>query len=202
MPIYTLPDLPYDAGALAPHISAELMTLHHDKHHAAYVKGANETFERLGSAEEWAVPGLERALAFHVNGHLLHSLFWTCMTPETRDRPDGALGDAIKESFGSFDAMTKRFTACMTSVQGSGWAALVWEPTAQRLMISQLRDHEDGHLADATALLVADAWEHAYYLDYRNEKAKWAQAFLAVADWQHAATRFDQFARVRVRSGA
>ena len=98
--------------------------------------------------------------------------------------------------------MTKRFTACMTSVQGSGWAALVWEPTAQRLMISQLRDHEDGHLADATALLVADAWEHAYYLDYRNEKAKWAQAFLAVADWQHAATRFDHFARVRVRSGA
>jgi superoxide dismutase, Fe-Mn family len=194
MAVYTLPPLPYDAGALAPHVSAELMTLHHDKHHAAYVKGANETLERLADAEEWTVAGLERALAFNVNGHLLHSLFWTSMSPHGGNPPDGELGAAIDDSFGSFDALTKRFTACLTTVQGSGWAALVWEPTAGRLLVSQLRDHEDGNLADARALLVADAWEHAYYLDYRNEKAKWAAAFLAVADWESAATRFEHMA--------
>ena len=190
---YSLPDLPYDYSALEPHLSATLLTLHHDKHHAAYVKGANETLDRLRqSPEAWQVPGLEQSLAFNVGGHLLHSLFWNCLTPDGIGRPEGELSAAIDDAFGSFDAFRTRFTDALTTIQGSGWAVLSWERTAQRLMISQVKDHHGAHIVGADPLLVADGWEHAYYLDYRNEKAKWAAAFFELADWDTAGTRFAQ----------
>ena len=192
MDVYTLPDLPYAVDALQPHISSQLMSLHHDKHHAAYVKGANKALGALADATPDQVPGLEQALAFNVSGHVLHSLLWTSMSPDGGGQPDGDLGASIDESFGSFDAFRARFVAAMTTVQGSGWATLTWEPLAQRLLVAQLHDHQSNTLVGSTPILVADAWEHAYYLDYHNDKEAWAKAFCNVADWRSAQRRFDE----------
>jgi Fe-Mn family superoxide dismutase len=187
---YVLPDLPYDYSDLEPHLSAELLELHHSKHHAAYVKGANETLERLGGAEKWQVPGLEQSLAFHIGGHLMHSMFWECLSPDGGGSPGGELGAAIDAEYGSFQDFTERFSDALTTIQGSGWAVLGWEPLAQRLMIMQVKDHHGAHVVAARPVIVADGWEHAYYLDYRNEKEKWAAAFFEMADWSGANERF------------
>ena len=192
MDVYSLPDLPYAVDSLQPHLSAKLMTLHHDKHHAAYVKGANEALEALVDAKADRVAALERALAFNVSGHVLHSLLWTSMSPDGGGKPEGELAAAIDEAFGSFDRFRERFTAAITTVQGSGWATLTWEPVAQRLLVAQLHDHQSNTMIGATPVLVADAWEHAYYLDYLNDKKAWADAFFQVADWRSAAARFEQ----------
>jgi superoxide dismutase, Fe-Mn family len=187
---YVLPDLTYDYSALQPHMSAELLELHHSKHHAAYVKGANETLEQLGHAEKWAVPGLEQSLAFHIGGHLMHSMFWECLSPSGGGTPEGELGAAIDAEFGSYAGFQERFGNALTTIQGSGWAVLGWEPLAQRLMIMQVKDHHGAHVVAARPVIVADGWEHAYYLDYRNEKDKWAKAFFELADWSGANERF------------
>ncbi len=188
---YILPELPYDVDALAPRLSAETLGLHHGKHHAAYVKGANETVERLVDAETWQVAGLQRALAFNVSGHNLHSLFWKSMSPEAGQKPEGNLAVAIDEAFGSFDRYLARFTASLTTIQGSGWSLLVWEPTAAALQIVQVQNHDGALLVGATPLLAADGWEHAFYVDYRTDKAAWAKAFTEMTNWQMAADRFD-----------
>jgi len=188
---YTLPDLPYAPDALAPYLSAETMELHHGKHHAAYVKAANETIERLAEAETWQVPGLERALSFNVSGHGLHSLFWESMSPEMEQKPSGNLAAAIDSAFGSLDKYLERFKAALTTIQGSGWALLMWEPIAKDLEIVQVQNHDGALLIGATPILAADGWEHAYYVDYRNDKAKWVDAFTHMTDWASAGDRFD-----------
>jgi len=191
MATYTLPALPYAYDALAPHLSAETMELHHDKHHAAYVKAANETVERLATAESWQIAGLERALAFNVSGHGLHTLFWDSMSPEMEQKPTGALADAIDKAFGSLDKYYERFKAALTTIQGSGWALVVFEPIAAELQIVQVQNHDGAMLLGSTPILAADGWEHAYYVDYRNDKASWAENFTKMTDWVGAASRFD-----------
>jgi Fe-Mn family superoxide dismutase len=191
MDTYTLDPLPYAPNALAPHLSEETLTLHHDKHHAAYVKGANETVERLHDAESWQVPGLERALSFNVSGHGLHTLFWNSMSPEMEQKPTGPLAAAIDAAFGSIDKYLERFTAALTTIQGSGWAMLMWEPIAQQLQIVQVQNHDGALLMGATPVLAADGWEHAYYVDYRNDKVSWAEAFTHMTDWAAAGRRFE-----------
>jgi Fe-Mn family superoxide dismutase len=189
---YTLGELPYAYDALAPHLSAETMELHHDKHHAAYVKAANETIERLANAETWQVAGLERALAFNVSGHGLHTLFWDSMSPNMDQHPGGALAAAIDESFGSYDKYATRFKEALTTIQGSGWALLMWEPIARQLEIVQVQNHDGAVLIGATPILAADGWEHAFYVDYRNDKASWADAFIQhLTNWEGASKRFD-----------
>ncbi|MEX1106536.1 MAG: superoxide dismutase [Ilumatobacteraceae bacterium] len=189
---YTLPDLPYDYSALEPHLSARLLELHHSKHHAAYVQGANETIVRLHDAEKWQVPGLEQSLAFHLGGHYLHSLFWECLSPQSADQAIGGdLAAAIDQEFGSFDQFRERFADALTTIQGSGWAVLGWEPLGQRLMIQQVKDHHGAHVVASQPIFVADGWEHAYYLDYQNEKDRWATALFEIADWGAASRRFD-----------
>ncbi|HEY4333445.1 MAG TPA: superoxide dismutase [Ilumatobacteraceae bacterium] len=188
---YTLPDLPYATDALAPHLSAEALELHHGKHHAAYVKAANETVERLANgAETWQVAGLERALAFNVSGHGLHSLFWQSMSPDMGQLPEGELAAAIDDAFGSYDGYSARFTAALTTIQGSGWALLMWEPMAKTLEIVQVQNHDGALLIGAQPILAADGWEHAFYVDYRNDKGAWATSFTKMTDWSAAATRF------------
>lgn len=195
MPVYTLPDLPYDHADLAPHVSAQVMQLHHGKHHQGYVDGANRSLERLAEerssgADPLLVAALERAVAFHVGGHLLHSLFWTCMTPGGSGDPSGDLGDAIDESFGSLTGLRAEIGACIGGMQGSGWAVLSWEPVGQRLVVQQVTDHQGQVVVGAIPLLVVDAWEHAFYLDHLNDKAAWVDAFFEVADWSAAHERF------------
>ena len=195
MPVYTLPDLTYDYGALEPHISGRIMELHHDKHHSAYVKGANQTLEKLAEArrkDDFAsIASLEKSLAFHVSGHVLHSLFWKNMKPRTGDRPTGDLAEAINRDFGGFEAFRKEMTSAASSIMGSGWAALVWEPTAGRLVTAQIYDHQGNVTQGGTPLLVLDAWEHAFYLQYENRKFDFFEAIWNVWDWEDVAARFE-----------
>ena len=193
--IYTLPDLPYDYGALEPHISARIMELHHDKHHAAYVKGANTALEKLHSARTGddfgAITMLEKNLAFHVSGHVLHSLFWTNLSPDGGDAPQGALRTTIDDIFGGVDRFRAHMTEAATSVQGSGWALAAWEPMAGRIVVQQVYDHQGNHGQGSIPLLAIDAWEHAYYLQYENNKADFFEAVWHVVNWRDVERRYD-----------
>jgi len=191
---YELPPLDYDFAALEPHLSARIVELHHDKHHAAYVAGANTTLEKLAEARESGefvtINQLEKNLAFHVSGHVLHSLLWKNLSPDGGGAPDGELAAAIDESFGSLDAFRKQFDEAAMGVQGSGWAALAWEPTGQLLVVEQVYDHQSNLAQGAPPLLVLDMWEHAYYLQYENVKGDWVQAFWNLVNWPDVASRF------------
>lgn len=194
MAVYTLPDLAYDYGALEPHVSAEIMTLHHDKHHKTYVDNANATLEKLEGARdksEYAtIAGLEKALAFNVSGHVLHTIFWKNMAPKGGDRPAGALGDAIKADFGSFEAFQAQMTQAASTIMGSGWAALMWEPLAQKLQVQQVYDHQANVGVGSMPIMVIDGWEHAWYLQYKNVKADFFKALWNVWNWDDIAARF------------
>ncbi len=191
---YALPDLPYDFGALEPHYSGQIVELHHDKHHAAYVSGANTTLEKLADARDkgdfGAVVGLEKTLAFNVSGHVLHSIFWTNLSPSGGDKPDGDLAAAIDEHFGSFDAFKSHLSQASSTVQGSGWGALAWEPLGQRLIVEQVYDHQGNIGQGAIPLLVFDAWEHAFYLQYKNVKADFFAALWNIINWSDVSRRF------------
>lgn len=193
MPKYTLPDLPYDYAALEPHVSGAIMELHHDRHHKAYVDGANATLEQLEAARDEGnlerVGALERALAFHVSGHVLHSLFWQNLSPKGGGEPRGELLEGIERDFGDYGAFRRQMTQTAATVMGSGWAALVWEPLGGRLVTLQLHDHQSSTVQGALPLLVFDAWEHAYYLQYRNEKARFFEALWNVVNWDDVAQR-------------
>jgi superoxide dismutase, Fe-Mn family len=194
MPEYTLPDLPYDYAALEPHYSAQILELHHDKHHATYVKGANAALEKLDQARETgtfdAINQLQKNLAFNLSGHVLHSLFWQNMTPDGGDKPEGELAAAIDESFGSYEGFRSQMSEAALNVQGSGWGALTWEPLGQRLIVEQVYDHQSNVGQGAPPLLVLDMWEHAYYLQFKNVKADWVDAFWNIVNWPDVAARF------------
>ncbi|MDR2454286.1 MAG: superoxide dismutase [Bifidobacteriaceae bacterium] len=193
MAVYTLPELPYDYSALEPHISGKIMQLHHGKHHAAYVAGANAALEQLAQArasgDYAALPKLEKDLAFNVAGHANHTVFWQNLTPDSPGAPDGALASAIKADFGSFEAFKAQFTAAATGLQGSGWAMLTWEPLGGKLLVNQLYDHQSNLSAGLKPLLVLDMWEHAFYLDYLNVKADYVAAFWNIVNWADVAAR-------------
>jgi Fe-Mn family superoxide dismutase len=187
---YVLPDLPYAPDALAPVLSPQLMELHHDKHHAAYVKAANTLLEELADLPADADPSdLTAALSFNVGGHVLHSVFWTSMTPDQAPASP-QLAAAITESFGSQAALEKRMAMTVAKLRGSGWAMLSWEPLSQRLIVQQVHDHQSGLVACSTPILLIDGWEHAYYLDYKADRASWGERFFEVADWVSASERF------------
>jgi Fe-Mn family superoxide dismutase len=191
---YDLPELPYDYAALEPHYQAENLELHHSKHHAAYVAGANSTLERLeearANADYGALVELEKTLAFNISGHVLHSMFWKNLSPQGGDRPEGEMAAALDEHFGSFDAFRGQLSQAAVLVQGSGWGALAWEPLGQRLLVEQVYDHH-GNLANgAVPLLVFDVWEHAYYLQYRNVRVDFVNALWDVVNWADVAARF------------
>ena len=192
---YVLPDLDYDFGALEPHISGHIMELHHGKHHKAYVEQANETLDGLEEArhkEDFSrLAGLERALAFNLSGHVLHSIFWKNLMPRGGDAPAGDLARLITRDFGSFKAFKMQLTKVASTIMGSGWAALVWEPIAQRLLTCQIYDHQSNLSQGGVALMVIDAWEHAYYLQYRNQKAAFFDAVWNLWNWNDVAERLD-----------
>jgi Fe-Mn family superoxide dismutase len=191
---YALPDLPYDYSALEPHYSARVLELHHGKHHAAYVTGLNATIARLTEAREAEdysmLVGLEKTLAFNLSGHVLHTLFWKNLSPDGGGGPTGELAAAIDEHFGSFGQFKSQLTQATTTVQGSGWGALAWEPLGQRLYIEQIYDHQGNTGISGVNLLVFDAWEHAYYLQYLNVRADYVGALWNVVNWDDVATRF------------
>ncbi|MBJ2121579.1 superoxide dismutase [Arthrobacter sp. MSA 4-2] len=198
---YTLPDLDYDYAALEPHISARIMELHHSKHHATYVKGANDALAQLAEAREKGefgnIPKLSKDLAFHLGGHTNHSIFWKNLSPDGGDLPTGELAAALDDAFGSFEAFRSHFNAAAISLQGSGWAVLAYEPLGGNIVIEQLYDQQGNVPVGTIPLLMLDMWEHAFYLDYVNVKADYVKAFWNIVNWTDVAARFD-----RARSGA
>ncbi|MET7381062.1 superoxide dismutase [Streptomyces sp. NPDC005526] len=196
MGTYALPDLPYDYSALAPAITPEVLELHHAKHHAAYVKGANDTLEQIAETRDKdqitpsGLVGLEKTFAFNLSGHVLHSIFWQNLSPNGGDRPDGALATAIDEHLGGFEAFKKQLTVATTSVQGSGWGVLAWEPLGKRLIVEQVYDHHGNIGQGSTPLLVFDAWEHAYYLQYKNVRPDYVTKLWDLVDWEDVAARY------------
>ena len=192
---YTLPDLQYDYSALEPHISGKIMELHHDKHHAGYVKGANDTLEKLGEARQkedfTRLGAMEKALAFNLSGHVLHSLFWQNMTPEGGGEPTGELAEQIRKDFGTFASFKRQLTEAASTIMGSGWGAVVWEPLAGRLLTTQIYDHQSNLAQAGVPIMVLDAWEHAYYLQYENRKTDFFQVAWNVWNWKDVADRFE-----------
>ncbi|MEO7124813.1 MAG: superoxide dismutase [Nakamurella sp.] len=192
---YTLPELPYDYSALEPYISGEIMELHHDKHHAGYVKGANTALEQMAEARDKGSFGtvnlLEKNLAFNLGGHINHSIFWPNMSADGGDKPDGELGAAIDEFFGSFDGFRGQFAAAAGGLQGSGWAMLVWDTLGQRLNVMQLFDQQGNLPAAQVPIVLLDMWEHAFYLQYKNVKTDYIGAWWSVVNWADATARFN-----------
>ncbi len=191
---YLLPELGYDPGALEPHISGRIVELHHGTHHAAYVRGANRALEQLAelraSGDFDRITMLEKNLAFHVSGHVLHSVQWTNLSADGGGEPGGALGEAIDDAFGGPDAFRAQMTRAATTVQGSGWAAASWEPMAGQLVVHQIHDHQGNHSQGSVPLLVIDAWEHAYYLQYESRRDDYVAAVWNLVDWTDVERRY------------
>lgn len=194
---HTLPDLPYDYNALEPVISAEIMQLHHSKHHATYVNNLNVAEEKLAEAKAKndvsAIIALAPAIKFNGGGHINHSIFWQNLKPKGSGEPSGALADAIKKDFGSFDNMKKLLSAATVGVQGSGWGWLGYNKTAKRLEITTCANQDP---LEATKGLVPlfgiDVWEHAYYLQYKNVRPDYVNAIYKVANWEDVAKRLEK----------
>jgi len=198
---YTLPPLPYAYEALEPHISKQIMTLHHDKHHQAYVTGANAALEKLEKARKGElqidVRAVLRDFSFNADGHILHSLFWPNMAPPGKGggTPGGKLAERINQDFGGFDKFKAQFSDAFKTIEGSGWAMLIYEPTSDQLLISQIEKHNLNHIAQSEVILCSDGWEHAFYLQYLNDKAKYGEAWWNVVNWSEADARLGKVAR-------
>jgi Fe-Mn family superoxide dismutase len=187
---FTLPQLSYDYDALAPYISEQQLRLHHDKHHQGYVNGANADFQKLDKARqenaELDMKALLKDLSFNVGGHMLHSTFWENMAPAGKGgggQPGGAVADMIDMGFGSFERFKKEFTTAASTTEGSGWAALAVHPCIARPLIMQIEKHNVNVYPNFQILMVLDVWEHAYYVDYKNERAKFIEAFWNIVNW-------------------
>jgi superoxide dismutase, Fe-Mn family len=196
---YSVPDLPYDYAALAPHIDEQTMRIHHDKHHQAYVDNANKALD----GTEWADRPVEDVLASldqvaedkrtavrnNAGGHANHSLFWQIMGPGGGGQPSGDLGAAIDSAFGGFDAFKETVTQNGVTRFGSGWSWLVWDGSGLRAYSTANQDSPlmDGH----TPLLGVDVWEHAYYLNYQNRRPDYLAAWWNVVNWDEVSRRYD-----------
>lgn len=198
---HRLPPLPYAYDALEPYISAEIMRLHHQKHHQSYVDGLNKAEQKMKEAREKndfdLIKHWEREAAFHGSGHYLHTIFWQNMKPQGGGKPKGELLDAINQTFGSFEKFKKHFSKAAEKVEGVGWAILVWSPRSHRLEILQSEFHQHFTQWDIIPLLVLDIWEHAYYLQYKNEREKYIENWWNVVDWEHVASRYREAKKLR-----
>ena len=198
--LYQLPPLPYGYGDLEPFIDSQTMRLHHDVHHAGYVKAANAAVTELAQIQRVGGDAINRVgditgkLSFALSGHVLHSLFWESMTRGGGGDPpaDSQIGRLIQRDFGSVDAFRANLAAAARQVRGSGWGVLAYEPTAQRLMVLQAENHENAGVWGAVPLLAVDVWEHAYYLKYQNRRSDFIKAFLDVVNWESAEKRLAQ----------
>lgn len=198
---HTLPPLPYSYEVLEPTISREIMSLHHKKHHQGYVDGLNKAEKMMAHARENGdfdlIKHWEREAAFHGSGHYLHTIFWNVMSPNGGGKPSGRLMKQITTDFGSYDNFKKHFSEAANSVEGVGWAILVWAPRAHRLEILQTEKHQVLTQWDTIPLLVLDVWEHAYYLQYKNERKSYVDNWWNIVHWKEVEHRFDASSNLR-----
>jgi Fe-Mn family superoxide dismutase len=192
---YELPKLPYGYNELEPHISEEVLKIHHNKHHKGYVDGANALLDKLDKArkigEDLDMKSTLKALAFNIGGHVLHTLFWENMAPKGGN-VDGRLLESLNEQFGSVDRFKDEFTKAAASVEGSGWAVLALEKATGRLLVMQVEKHNVNVFPGFELLLVVDVWEHAYYLDYKNVRGDFLKAFWNVVNWEVVGNRLEK----------
>lgn len=184
----SLPNLPYDYNALEPVINREIMELHHKKHHQSYVDGANKALEKLDKYRkgemEIDVRAVLRDLSFHLNGHELHSLFWNIMrAPKENNSPTGKISSLILSEYPSVQAFQKEFSETAKTVEGSGWAvAILYNNSIQILSVEK---HNLMHVANSKVILAIDVWEHAYYLQYKNNRAQYVDNWWKVVNWDY-----------------
>lgn len=196
--LYVLPELPYGYKDLEPHLSEEQLRIHHDKHHLAYVNGANTILEKLGKARkdgaDLDMKSTLKELSFHIGGHLLHSLFWGNLASAGKGggKAGGTLGEVVEKEFGSLERFKKEFTQTAMSVEGSGWAALTFCKKTNRPIIMQVEKHNTNVYPMFKILMVIDVWEHAYYLDYKNDRAKFVEAFWNIINWAEVNKRLEE----------
>ncbi|KAJ1910326.1 Superoxide dismutase [Mn], mitochondrial [Mycoemilia scoparia] len=193
---YTLPPLPYAYNALEPVISEQIMKLHHDKHHKAYVDGLNTALTGLSNAKDAdTIASLQSALHFNSGGHINHSIFWKNMRAPREDNNKSTNGlkidKAIKEQFGSTDKLTKLMQTRVLAIQGSGWCWLVLDPATQKLDVITLPNQDTPGMVNKVPLLGIDIWEHAFYLDYLNVKADYVTNFWKVVNWDDVNQRYE-----------
>jgi Fe-Mn family superoxide dismutase len=195
---YELPQLPYAYNALEPYIIEEIMRLHHTKHHQAYVNGANAALEKIEKAAKGEIQidvrAVLRDLSFNLDGHKLHSIFWPNMAPPGKGggKPGGAIADKINAEFGSFENFKKLFSDAAKTVEGVGWALLLYDPEVDRLVLTQIEKQNLMQLAELPILLSIDVWEHAYYLQYKNDRASYVDNWWNVVNWDDVEKRFSK----------
>ncbi len=191
---YNLPKLKYEYDALEPYIDSKTIELHYTKHHQGYVDGLNKAIEGIEKARKnndySQVKHLKRELAFHYNGHILHTIYWNCMGPSksVKQKPTGVLLEAIKQSFGSYENFVQEFKASTKAVEASGWGVLVL--IERGLTILTIEKHQDLSVISAIPLMVCDVWEHAYYLKYQNKRAEYVDNFFNIIDWEYLEERY------------
>ena len=195
-----LPPLPYAYDALEPYIDKETLMLHHDKHHAGYVKGFNKALEALaearGAGDYAMVKHWSRELAFNGSGHVLHSLYWKNMAPKGGPGPEGDLLEGLKKSFGGFDQFSAQFTSATGAVEASGWGILALDSFKGALLILQAEKHQDLTIWGVQPILVCDVWEHAYYLKYQNKRGDYVKSFMEIINWPEVARRYENAKKI------
>ncbi|KYQ92537.1 superoxide dismutase [Tieghemostelium lacteum] len=196
---YTLPDLPYDYGALEPVISGDIMKLHHQKHHQAYVTNLNVSLEKYAKAEEAkdvaTMIQLQSAIKFNGGGHVNHSIFWKNLAPKNQlggVAPEGPLADAINKQFGSLDKLIDKMSATTLAIQGSGWGWLGYDKATDKLVITTQANQDPLSISGLTPLLGLDVWEHAYYLQYKNVRADYLKNIWQIVNWRDVAERYNK----------
>jgi len=194
--LYSLPKLNFGYGDLSPHISEEQVRIHYEKHHQAYVNGANAILQKLDKARSEGsdidMKSTLKELSFNIGGHLLHSLFWGNISPKGGGQPKGKIAEAIQKEFGSFERFKSEFARAAASVEGSGWAALTFCRQTGRPIIMQVEKHNTNVYPMFRILMVLDVFEHAYYIDYKNDRAKFIEAFWNIVDWSAVGKRLEE----------
>jgi Superoxide dismutase len=197
---YELPPLPYKVDALEPYISKDIVDVHYNGHHKAYVTGSNTFVERLekiikGEVTSYDIQGVMRGLVFNINGHKLHSLYWNNMAPSGKGggKPGGVLGDLINKQFGSFERFQKVFTETANSLPGTGWTVLYYDTENGNLQIMTFENHFLNHIAELPIVLIVDEFEHAYYLQYKNKRADYVNAWWNIVNWDDAERKLKKF---------
>jgi len=199
---YELPPLPYKIDALEPYISKDIIDIHYNGHHKGYVNGANTFLERMEkilngqlTSGQYDIQGLLRGLVFNINGHKLHALYWKNMAPAGKGggKPGGVLGDLIERQYGSFEKFKQVFTEAANSLPGTGWTVLYYDTESDNLEITTFENHFQNHIAELPIILILDEFEHAYYLQYKNKRADYINAWWNVVNWDDADKKLQKY---------